>query len=139
MNKNTHWGISPIVWAKLDRNLQREISRHHGDPSIEFPIIILVKITNDTTDSFEDLTNSLTRKNLSQKKQAFFKQKTKDLVQNLKQLGVIDIKMLWINNSLSARVKIPALNKIGIREDIKEIILSVRHKVIVTKKSNKGV
>ena len=62
---------------------------------------------------------------------SLFGGETDSLVQQLVQQGARDVQAYWINSTVSAHVPVGALNAIGSRSDVKQILLLVRHRAVL--------
>jgi hypothetical protein len=98
----SRFGMGDEAWAKLDRGLQREIERLRGDAAAEVQVMV-----------------------------SLLGRETEGLVRHLAQQGARDVQAYWINSTVSAHVPIGALNEIGSRGDVKQILLLVRHRAVL--------
>jgi hypothetical protein len=114
------FGIGDEAWAKLDRGLRREIERLRGEAAAELHLMVSLhpRQVKGEGESIEQ-------------KEARFRDESGTLMQQLEQHGARDVQGYWINSTVSARISIGALNVIGSRSDVKQILLLVRHRAVL--------
>jgi hypothetical protein len=114
------FGIDDAAWAKLDKGLRREVERLRGDPSRALPVMVSLHPRQAVAEG-----ESIGRK------EARFLDESRSLMEQLEQLGTTDVQGYWINSTVSARVPIGALNAIGSRADVKQILLLVKQRAVL--------
>lgn len=132
MSEMNRFGIDPQVWAKFDANLKKKISDIKADPNFEVPVIMVL---TGLTEPYDESMGSLSREERKQRAKDLkctFERDNTELVQVLKQQGAHHIQLHWINRTMSAKLTCPALEIVGRRKEVNQVILVVRHKVIVT-------
>lgn len=131
MEGHNRFSIDPEVWAKFDSGLRRAIANTHISPTVELTVmIVLVGPTEISAAVTEGVPGQQERARLVAERQAAFEHEVADLVRELEQFGARDVRLFWINHTLSARLGLQALQAVGRRDEVKKIVLVVRQKVI---------
>jgi hypothetical protein len=114
------YGIGDEAWAKLDSGLRREVERLSGEAAAELHLMVSLhpRQVKAEGESIEQ-------------KEVRFRNESGGLRQQLEQHGARDVQGYWINSTVSARVPMGALNMIGGRSDVKQILLLVQHKAVL--------
>ena len=124
--------VDPVAWSKFDQNLKRAVESVQGDPTIEWPVAITLVPTTGTATVIQGTPDRAGRIRMAEERQAAFEAEVAGLVDILELQGAREIQTFWINRSVSARAKLPALEAAGKREEVNQIVLTVRQKVIAT-------
>ena len=114
------FGIGDEAWAKLDSGLRKEVERLRGDVAAELHLMLSL-----------DQRQVETERDTIEQKEARFRQEAASLMQDIERHGGRDIQGYWINSTVSARLPIGALNTIGSRSDVKQILLLVRYRAVL--------
>jgi hypothetical protein len=130
MSEHNRSGNAPAAWAKFDPRLRQAIVSLQADPTIELPVMIVLAAPAELPAAREGPPGREDRAKLATEQEAAFERETDDLVQELEQLGARDLRLFWINQTVSARLTLPALEAAGKREEVKQIVLAVRQKAL---------
>ena len=114
-------GISPGAWAKFDREMQREVLRRAAETDAEWPVMIRL----EGSAAAGNKTGAKAVAHMQEQ----FAARADDLLKELERWKARDIKQFWINGTVSATVGLGALAQIAKREDVREILLMVKHNV----------
>jgi hypothetical protein len=128
MSQQNQFDIEPKAWSKFDPGLEEALKNLQADPNVDLPVIIALVSTEPLVTS--EVWSSLeARRRQALERQRAFEHQVSDLIQALEQVKAQDIQSFWINNTVSARLTLPALRQICQREDVKQIVLVVPQKV----------
>ena len=122
MQWKEQYGISRETFEKCDSFLQQTIAEASGNMSRELPVMIVVEAGK----SPEPGTKSVEKKDrakLAAEQTAAFENEIADLLKVLTGRGAKDIEKFWINRTISALIPLGALDAIGQRPDVKQIML----------------
>lgn len=114
------FNVGDEAWAKLDSGLRREVERLRGEAAAELHLMVSlhpgqVKAEGESVE----------------RKEARFRDESGSLMRQLEQYGARDVQGYWINSTVSARIPIGALDAIGGRSDVKQILLLVRRRAVL--------
>lgn len=127
MSEHNRFGIDPIAWGKFDPNLRRAIVSLQADPTVDLPVMIALTVSTEPPAAAPERRPSREeRARLAAERQTAFERKVADLVQELEPNGVDNIQLFWINQTVSGRMALPALEAVGRRQEVRQIVLSVR-------------
>jgi hypothetical protein len=101
-------------------------------------MIALATPTESSATTQEESLGREERARLTAEHQATFEREAADLVQELTQLGARDLRLFWINRTVSGRLTLPALEAAGRREEVKQLVLVVRRKALLENGRLKG-
>jgi len=122
-------GIDPAVWAKFEPGLQRAVASLHGDSTIVLPVVFALAESAAPPAATGGAVGREARQQQAQERQAAFAAETEPLVREMEQMGAQEIQIFWLNRTLSARLTLPAIQALGRRDAVKQIVLAVRQKV----------
>jgi hypothetical protein len=132
MSEQNHFGISATAWMKFDLGLQRASNSIHADQRVELPVMIaLATPAGPSATTREGPLGPEERARMAAEQQAAFEREAADLVQELTQLGARDLRLFWINRTVSGRLTLPALEAAGRRQEVKQIVLAVRQNALL--------
>jgi hypothetical protein len=114
------FGIGDEAWAKLDRGLRREVERVRGDAAAELDLMVSLCPPEAKAEA-ESI----------EQKEARFRDESANLMRELEERGAHEVQGYWINSTVSARIPIGALDAIGRRSDVKQILLLVRYRAVL--------
>lgn len=129
MRGNRRFGIDSTAWAKFDPNLQQAIASLQADPTIELPVMIALDVPAESMGGSQGASGREARRQQAQERQVAFEREAALLVHELEQRGAHNIQLFWINQTVSGRMALPALEVAGRREEVRRIVLAVRQKV----------
>jgi len=129
--RSEDYGISSGAWEKFDDSLRREVVDVGGNPDRELRVMILL------TDDHEP-TQAATGTRIRGEERAMFvadqgdsfERRIDGLLRELEALKARDIKTFWLNRTISAMLPVRALDEIGRRADVKQMILVRKQKVM---------
>ena len=122
MQWNEQLGISRETFEKSDSFLRQTIAEAKGDMSRELPVMIVVE-SGRSPEPGRNSAEKKDRAKLATEQAAAFENEIADLLKLLTGLGAKDIQRFWINRTISALIPLGALDAIGRRPDVKQIML----------------
>jgi hypothetical protein len=139
MSTHNQFDIAAEAWAKFDPALRRALSSTHADPTIMLPVIIVLTASTEPQAMRQEGPRSReARTQLAAERQAEFERESAPLIRELERLGAQDIQRFWINRTVSVRLPLPALQAVGQRAEVQQIMLIVPQKVLATPTGPKG-
>ena len=124
-------GVNQQTWEKFDDFLRRAIAEAKGDATREFPVIIVLREQNQPAGAqSEHRLKGEERAKFVEEQSAKFKQTSDEVVRMLTELQARDVKTFWINQTVSANLTLRALDGIGQRNDVKQIMLVRKQKIM---------
>jgi len=130
MKWNEQLGISRETFERSDSSLRQAIAEAKGDRSRELAVMIVVE-SGKSPESSRKSAETKDRAKLAAEQAAAFERETADLLQLLTAVGGRDIQTFWINRTISALVPLGALDAIGQRQDVKQILLLRKVQTII--------
>lgn len=130
MREHNRFNIDPTAWAKFDPNLRRALASLQADPTVDLPVMIALSVPTESMGGSEGASSREVLRQQAQERQAGFERSAANLVQELEQRGAHNIQLFWINQTVSGRMALPALEAVGRRQEVRQIVLAVRQKVI---------
>lgn len=119
---NEQYGISRETFEKSDSFLRQTIAEAKGNMSRELPVMIVVESGKSQEPSTKSAEKQ-DRAKLAAAQAAAFESEIADLLKLLTDRGARDIQKFWINRTISALIPLGALDEIGRRPDVRQIML----------------
>lgn len=124
------------VWAKADPGLRAALNSLHGDPSVELPVMIV--LVSPGGGSSEATADSGTVAGMSDEErrakvraeQEGFEREAGPVVAALSASGARDVQLFWLNRTIAARAKLPALAAVARLDQVGELVLDARQRVV---------
>ena len=128
-------GLVNAVWAKADPGLRAALNSLHGDPSVELPVMIVLVPAGGTAEATAGsaILAGMSDEERSAKvraEQERFEREAGPVVTALSASDARDVQLFWINRTLATRAKLPALAAVARLDQVRELILDVRQRVI---------
>ena len=129
-------GLVNAVLAKADPGLRAALNSLHGDPSVELPVmIVLVPPGGGTAEATAGsaILAGMSDEERSAKvraEQERFEREAGPVVTALSASDARDVQLFWINRTLATRAKLPALAAVARLDQVRELILDVRQRVV---------
>jgi|GEM_PF-7002233 len=122
MEWSKEYGVNREAWEKFDGFLRQAVVDARGSQTWDAPVMIVLAGEREPQPAPE-IPRGRDRAQRIAERASGFERETTDLIETLAALGARDVETFWINRTISARLNLRALDVIGRREEVKQIML----------------
>jgi hypothetical protein len=130
VRNSDNFNIDPEAWSKFDPQLRRAIAESRADPEREWPVMIVL-VGRQGPPPAEPPQGRRQGADLARERHAEFEEEAAELIRLLRDWNARPPQVFWIGRSLGSSLRLSALEAVGRRPEVRQILLVYRAKVLI--------